>query len=89
VITVDGVTVSGLDRFRTQTPLFSYTLPPDNLYGLPPTNATLAVSDGTAVMVKPLPRGAHRIVVHIEAPALGGTIDVVYNLTVVPRGHFG
>ena len=27
-ITVDGVTVSGLDRYRTQTPLFSYTLPP-------------------------------------------------------------
>jgi hypothetical protein len=54
-ITVDGVTVSGFeDRYRTQTPLFSYTLPPDNLYGLPPGNA-LAISDGTAVMVKPLP----------------------------------
>ena len=88
-ITVDGVTVSGFeDRYRTQTPLFSYTLPPDNLYGLPPGNA-LAISDGTAVMVKPLPPGVHRIVVHIESPALGGTVEVVYNLTVVPRGHFG
>ena len=48
-----------------------------------------AISDGTAVMVKPLPPGAHTIVIHIEAPALGGTVDVVYNLTVVPRGHFG
>ena len=89
-ITVDGVTVSGFeDRYRTQTPLFSYTLPPDNLYGLPPATATAAVSDGTAVMVKPLPPGEHRIVVHIESPALGGTVEVVYNLTVVPRGHFG
>ena len=88
-ITVDGVTVSGFeDRYRTQTPLFSYTLPPDNLYGLPPGNA-VAISDGTAVMVKPLPPGEHRIVVHIESPALGGTVEVVYNLTVVPRGHFG
>ena len=88
-ITVDGVTVSGLeDRYRTQTPLFSYTLPPDNLYGLPPATAAAAVSDGTAVMVKPLPPGEHRIVVHIESPVLGGTVDVVYNLTVVPRGHF-
>jgi hypothetical protein len=89
VITVDGVTVSGLDRYRTQTPLFSYTLPADNLYGLPPTTATRAISDGTAVLVKPLAPGAHRIVVHIEAPALGGTVEVVYNLTVVPRGPFG
>ena len=32
--------------------------------------------------------GEHRIVVHIEAPALGGTVDIVYNLTVVPHGHF-
>jgi len=85
-ITVDGVTVSGFeDRYRTQTPLFSYTLPPDNLYGLPPANA-LAISDGAAVIVKPLPPGEHRIVVHIEA--LGGTVELVYNLTVVPRAHF-
>lgn len=88
-ITVDGVTVSGFeDRYRTQTPLFSYTLPPDNLYGLPPANA-LAISDGTAVIVKPLPPGDHRIVIHIEAPALGGAVELVYNLTVVPRGHLG
>lgn len=76
------------DRYRTQTPLFSYTLPPDNLYGLPPANA-LAISDGTAVIVRPLPPGDHRIVIHIEAPALGGAVELVYNLTVVPRGHFG
>ena len=81
--------MSGLeDRYRTQTPLFSYTFPPDNLYGLPPGDA-LAISDGTAVIVKPLPPGDHRVVVHIDAPALGGIADIVYNLTVVPRGHFG
>jgi hypothetical protein len=82
-ISVDGVEVADLGRYRTQTPLFSYTLPPDNVYGLPPVTATKAISDGTAVIVQPLPRGKHQIVVHLEAPALGGTIEIIYNLTVV------
>jgi hypothetical protein len=34
-ISVDGIEVADLSRYRTQTPLFSYTLPPDNVYGLP------------------------------------------------------
>ena len=83
-ITVDGIEVSDLDRYRTQTPLFSYTLPPDNIYGLPPATATKAISDGTDVIVKPLSPGQHRVVIHLEAPAIGGTSDVIYNLTVVP-----
>lgn len=87
-ITVDGLEVADLDRYRTQTPLFGYTLPEDNLYGAPAgTRATMAISDGTAVIVKPLPPGFHRIVTHIDAPALGGAVDLIYNLTVLPRGH--
>ena len=62
-----------------------YTLPLDNVYGLPPATATKAISDGTAVIVQPLPVGQHQIVVHLEAPALGGTVEIVYNLTVVTR----
>ena len=83
-ITVDGIEVSDLDRYRTQTPLFSYALPPDNIYGLPPATATKAISDGTDVIVKPLSPGQHQVVIHLEAPAIGGTSDVIYNLTVVP-----
>jgi hypothetical protein len=58
-------------------------MPPDNVYGVPSVTATKAISDGTAVIVQPLPPGEHQIVVHLEAPALGGTIEIVYNLTVV------
>jgi hypothetical protein len=86
-ITVDGIEVADLDRYRTQTPLFSYTLPPDNIYGLPPGEATRAISDGTDVIVKPLPPGPHRVVIHFDAPAIGGTTDVIYNLTVVAGRH--
>ena len=82
-ISVDGVEVADLDQYRRQTPLFGYTLPPDNVYGLPPATATKAISDGTAVIVRPLPQGEHQIVVHLEAPALGGTTEIIYNLTVV------
>lgn len=89
-ITVDGIPVPDLDRYRTQTPLFSYTLPEDNLYGLPAgTTATKAISDGNAVIVKPLPPGPHRIVTHIDAPILGAPTEVIHNITVVPRGRGG
>ena len=81
-ISVDGIEVSDLGRYRTQTPLFSYSLPPDNVYGLPPATATKAISDGTAVILQPLPRGEHQIAVDLDAPALGGTTRIVYNLTV-------
>jgi hypothetical protein len=87
-ISVDGVDVGDLDRYRTQTPLFGYTLPADNVLGAPAgTTATKAISDGNAVIVKPLKPGLHRIAIHINAPALGGVVDLIYNLTVVPRGH--
>ena len=87
-IAVDGVDVGDLDRYRTQTPLFSYTLPADNLFGLPAgTTASMAISDGNAVIVKPLPPGQHRLETHIEAPVLGGTTDVIYNLTIVAGPH--
>ena len=82
-ISVDGIEVSDLGRYRTQTPLFSYSLPPDNVYGLPPATATKAISDGTAVILQPLPKGEHQIVVDLDAPALGGTTRIVYNVTVV------
>lgn len=79
-IIVDGIVVSDLDRYRMQTPLFSYTLPPDNIYGLPPGEATKAISDGQIAIVRSLSPGAHTIVTHIDAPF--GTIDVVYNVTI-------
>jgi hypothetical protein len=79
-IIVDGIVVSDLDRYRMQTPLFSYTLPVDNVYGLPPGEATKAISDGQIAIVRPLSPGAHTIVTHIDAPF--GTIDVVYHITI-------
>jgi hypothetical protein len=38
-------------------------------------------------VLAPLKVGAHTVAIHIESSALG-TIDEIYNLTVVPRGRF-
>ena len=88
-VTVDGVAVPGITRFRTQTPVFSFTLPEDNLFGAPAgTTATKAVSDGIAVMLKPLSVGQHRIVISYTSPFLPGPGSTTYNLTVVDK-HAG
>jgi hypothetical protein len=85
-ITVDGVAVPDITRFRTQTPVFGYTLPENNLYGAPAgTTATKAVSDGIAVMLKPLAPGRHRIVISYESPFLPGPGSTTYDLTVTDK----
>jgi hypothetical protein len=81
-LTVDGRAVPNLARFRTQTPVFSYTLPEDNIFGMPgPITATMAVSDGVFVILKPLSEGRHRVVMH-GVDSFGDSVDAIYNLTV-------
>jgi hypothetical protein len=85
-IVVDGLAVPDITRYRTQTPVFGYTLPADNLLGAPAgTTATKAVSDGIAVMLKPLAPGRHRIVISYESPFLPGPGTTTYDLTVVGK----
>jgi hypothetical protein len=87
-LTVDGVPVANLASYRTQTPVFAYTLPEDNLFGLPAgTTASTALSDGIFVMLAPLPVGEHQIVISLDSPVLG-VIDERYTIDVVPRGRF-
>lgn len=82
-LSVDGSRPLSVRNFRTQTPVFSFTLPEDNVFGVPgPITATKAVSDGVFVMLKPLKRGLHSVVMHGE-DAFGGVVDQIYNLTVV------
>jgi hypothetical protein len=59
--TVDGINVGDLDKYRVQSPLFSFTLPKNNILGLPANVTTQSVSDGNWVFLKPLPIGKHLI----------------------------
>lgn len=57
---VNGMALTGLEKYRIQSPLFNFTLPENNILGLSP-QTTRAVSDGNWVFLKPLPIGNHTI----------------------------
>lgn len=92
-LSVDGERVPGLRKdFRFQSKPFEVSLPEDNIANPPCVEAGLgkvpagiyspAVSDGFYVMLKPLPVGEHTI--HIRAESSGFSLEVRYNLTIVP-----
>jgi hypothetical protein len=56
---IDGIIVGDLDKYRIQSPLFSFTLPKNNILGLPSYITTQSVSDGNWVFLKPLSVGKH------------------------------
>lgn len=59
-VTVDGLAIPDLKKYRVQSPLFNMTLPNNNALSLPPGN-TQAVSDGFWILLKPLAVGKHTI----------------------------
>lgn len=86
-VTIDGVNVGNLDKYRFQSPLFELTFPENNVAGVKP-QTTKAVSDGYWILLEPLSPGRHEI--HSKAalgdPTTTGTtnfaLDVKYLLTV-------
>jgi hypothetical protein len=57
---VDGININDLRQYRIQSPLFNFTLPKNNILGLPSQTAQ-AVADGNWVFLKSLPVGEHII----------------------------
>jgi hypothetical protein len=88
VADVDGVAIQNLAQYRVQSPLFSFTLPPDDLLSaigegpFSPGPYSPAAGDGYYLMLPPLPAGPHKVHFHAEIPAFSFTLDVTYNLTV-------
>jgi hypothetical protein len=87
-LTIDGVNIQGLEKYRAQSPLFNFTFSNDNLGGVAP-GPTQGVADGFWAIVPPLTSGNHTI--HFKAvavqPATTGTsnsfvIDTTYHLRV-------
>jgi hypothetical protein len=98
VVTIDGVPLQNLDRYRVQSPLFEFgPLPNPNLFGLTPGATSPAVADGFYLLLAPLSVGHHTI--HFSGEAvftlaedgfdLTFILDITYNLTVAPRGRVG
>ena len=66
---VDGIAISDLEKYRIQSLPFNFTLPENNILGLPANTSTQAVADGNWVFLKPLSQGKHEIIFK------GGTVS--------------
>jgi hypothetical protein len=83
---IDGNPVPHLERYRFETPLFTWgPLPTDNILGLPAGTTTDAVSAGYFIMLAPLSSGPHTV--HFAGTSgispNAFTLDITYHLTVV------
>ena len=86
-VTVDGKEVKGNRIVRADSPLFTFTLPEDNIFGAPP-GVYEGVGAGLWVALPPLPPGEHTIHFEVSAPSVGFSQNNTYYLTVV-QGNSG
>jgi hypothetical protein len=87
---LDGVTITDWKRFRVLTPVFTITLPPDNLFGIPVTpgedTRVAAVAGGHFFLFPPLPVGGHVYHVRVVSANIDGTsILIVQKPNAPPR----
>jgi hypothetical protein len=84
-VTVDGKEVNSNRIVRALSPVFSVTLPEDNIFGIPAGEYDSASADGLWVTLPPLPPGEHTIHFEMDAPNAfdGISQDNTYILTVV------
>jgi hypothetical protein len=79
VVSLDGVAVPDIGRYRVQTPPFTIAFSPDNAFDIEPLVAT-SLLDSYAILFAPLPPGEHTLQFSVELP--DGTLGATYHLTV-------
>ena len=87
VVEVDGVSLGDVTPFRGTSSLFMLDFDPSWAAADPCviSEPQPTVSDGYWMMLAPLTPGSHTLHFHAELPNFGGfTVDVTYNLTVLP-----
>jgi hypothetical protein len=89
-VTLDGVAIPDLQRYRVQSPLFTVVLPPGNILGFEVTEATgtrmVGAADGYWLLLPPLPAGRHVIQKRSEGPYGDGSRwkeEFTYEIVVV------
>lgn len=88
---VDGRSIVDLSHYDVTSPVFSYTLPSNNIDSVltgvtvPAQTVSPAVGEGVYVMLRPLSVGQHTV--HFSGDFGPGqfALDVTYNITVTPR----
>lgn len=81
--TVDGVAVPHLERYLVESPLYTFSVPDNNVLGVP-ADTGQSVAKACMFMLAPLPVGKHVIQVHGEFPNADWVEGVTFNITVVP-----
>jgi hypothetical protein len=75
-LTIDGLQLSDLKKYRIHTSAFDVILPEDNICGVKP-GKTRAAAEGYWIFLKPLPKGMHTI--QFSGSCLAGTINIGTN----------
>jgi hypothetical protein len=80
VVTLDGVGVPNVGRFRAASPPFAFTMPAvHNFLGLPGVTSGDSASDGYWILLSPPSPGGH--VIHVEGAFLSTTTPFSQNIT--------
>jgi hypothetical protein len=80
---IDGVAVNNLRKYIFTSPLYEFTLPEDNIFGVPAGTTGQSVGYGAYLMLAPLKPGKHTIHLHGAYPDLGYTADKTFDLMVI------
>ena len=89
-VKVDGQPVKNIVRVKSVP--FAVTLPVDNLFGPDPCGTGVglsgvyspAIDDGFYTLLPPLSPGKHTLHISGQMPEVAVTVDVKYDLTIVP-----
>jgi hypothetical protein len=78
---IDGVAVENLGQYIHTSPLFEFTVPEDNILGVPAGSFGKSVSNGAHLMLAPLSPGMHTIHLHGYVPEVDFTADLSFEIT--------
>lgn len=81
---IDGVQIADLESHFAESPLFTFSLPENDVLGLGPGEGQ-SVSSGYFLMLPPLSAGEHVISFGGTYPDFEFTLEILYELTVGPK----
>lgn len=79
---VDGVSVSNPRNYVAQSPVFSVTLPENNLFGVDAGTYSPCVDESFYFLLAPLSQGEHTIHFTSNNAFFGTVLDITYQITV-------
>ena len=87
-VAVDGIVLKNLQTYWVESPVFSFTFRPDNIFGVPYVGTTQIKVVGYFLFLEPLSLGRHTIHISyniIDNPTLGtysAAVDETFNIQV-------